>query len=383
MTLIGNIKNKFTSVFKKKASDIPPKIFDLGYSPLRKKRVLVSYLNDCYLTSILNHNFSTNRTEAHTIATIFLELGYIVDLVDCRDNTSNFDNEYDVIFGFGFPFRKWLGNANILPILYLTEAPPDLSYSRELTRVTSFNSGANQRNEKITRSGTYYKTSDIEVTGTVICLGEGNKAWLRKNYPDKTVIAISPTGIYNSTFDSNFTAPKRNFLCLTSRGWVHKGIDIIVNYFDSNECNPDNHTLFLAGSGSKNEFRLLKHKKNIVFLGQIDIKSAMYLDVLKQVSFIVSCSCSEGMSTSVLTGMLHGLIPIVTEESNINSPYKIPIAGFDLSDFVQSIHIALKLSDTELEKYKGEIYEHAHDNYKLNNFYEAVKKSITTIINNS
>ena len=63
---------------------------------------------------------------------------------------------------------------------------------------------------------------------------------------------------------------------------------------------------------------ILQKRVNIIEHGQIEINSDLFLEINNTCSFIILPSCSEACSTSITTGMLHGLIPIVMRDTGFN-----------------------------------------------------------------
>jgi hypothetical protein len=143
----------------------------------------------------MDFNYSTNRKESQVILTTLINLGFIVDFFDCRDDYKSDNIHYDLVFGFGEAYRNASLTEGGLRVLYLTEGPPDFSLTNEKNRLDYFY----KRHGKIVlieRSGSYYKYSDLKLADEIICLGETHKKYIQK-LPDikADVQSINPSGL--------------------------------------------------------------------------------------------------------------------------------------------------------------------------------------------
>jgi len=139
----------------------------------------------------------------------------------------------------------------------------------------------------------------------------GSEAYL----PTKPTKPISPTGMFNSQFDFNKRdhSKKNNFLWFGSKGAIHKGLDIILDVVSKNT----NFNLYICGL-TPNDQHLLKdllNKPNIFIMGRVDVQSQEFLDIIYKTPFLTFPSCSEAQSTSILTLLRHGVIPVVIKNS--------------------------------------------------------------------
>ena len=73
-----------------------------------------------------------------------------------------------------------------------------------------------------------------------------------------------------------------------------------------------------GGPNGRGGYLSLFSKPNIIHHGFLNLKSISARKIIESCHFLISPSCSEGQSTSVLAGMTCGLIPILTEECGIN-----------------------------------------------------------------
>jgi glycosyltransferase involved in cell wall biosynthesis len=118
----------------------------------------------------------------------------------------------------------------------------------------------------------------------------------------------------------NFEESRKTFLWFGSDGFVHKGLDLVLEAFVD---LPDLQLIVAGPIDSEPLFRdafqqELEDTPNIQTLGWLDTATARFLEVAGQAAFVLFPSCSEGGGGGVLTCMHAGLIPIVTREASVD-----------------------------------------------------------------
>ena len=230
------------------------------------------------------------------------------------------------------------------------------------------------------RSGTYYKLSHLEKQYSyVITLSETEP--LRHQY--EKPYAIFPTGIFNPDFalrKKNFESARKNFLWLGSRGVIHKGLDLLLDIFKERS-----DIVLHIGGLSREEKKLLNWPKSnsIIDYGHIDIRSDLFLEIVEKCSYIILPSCSEACATSVTTGMLHGLIPVVMKDAGFNriGNNAIFLEDFRIEYLVPKLNELINKPSNELEAKSKEVYEFAHQNFSIKAFKENILNIISQIVN--
>jgi hypothetical protein len=348
-----------------------------------QNRVLISYINDNFFTDFDNQNiYHTNIREINQIIKVFISLGFTIDIVNALDEKSIKKlkrKKYDILFGFGTVFYEMSKfNSKAERIIYVTEHHPRYSSKEEKKRIEYFKQ-RNNRKVKLSRSGVYYKEKHFENVDSAIILGD---IFPYKKYEfDK--YRISPTGLKNINFkfdNKNHDVTKKNFLWFGSKGAIHKGLDLLLDIFKRNE----ELNLYICGLTKKDKFKLrFKEKNNIHDLGRINVNSDKFINIIKKCSYIILPSCSEAISTSVLTGMRHGLIPVVIKNTGFN---KLKSKAYLLDDFKLSYleNEIIKLSEQKsdiLSKQSKEIYDYANKEFNINKYTNDFKNIIKKIIN--
>ncbi len=294
---------------------------NINYDPKYddQKKVLISYIT--YPLENDNSKFVSHTafTECLEILKTFIEEGYSIDLIHCLDNEHNLrikKQRYDIIFGFGKPFYyAAIENPNAIKIIYLTESHPDFSLKAELERNKYFYQ-RHKRRVHLTRTGSYFKNEDIKTADYGILIGNSvtSQSYL---FPEGKLYNLTPTGLLNKDYNfrlKNLIKTRNNYVWFGSYGAIHKGLDILIDVF--NEL-PE-YDLFICGLQPKERRLFNINRKNIHDIGFVYVNTPEFIQLMDNCSYVILPSCSEGMATSVLTCMNHGLLPIVTRECGID-----------------------------------------------------------------
>jgi hypothetical protein len=351
-------------------------------NPNQKKAII------CYLTRsyFINWEYTkkdrTQPFEIMKIVNILSGLGYGIDVIDCNDIKALEvikSKKYDLIFGFGETFYQL---TNLQPaaisVLYMTENHPEFSYREERKRLDYFYE-RHGRKLNLTRSGKYYKIYHLQKNYSyVITMGETKL--LENQYCNPYF--IFPTGLTNPNFvfkNKNHLHSRKHFLWLGSEGAVHKGLDLLLDVFNQQ----DNIVLHICGLQKHDRKQLIIQKReNIIEYGHIDINSDLFLEINNMCSFIILPSCSEACSTSITTGMLHGLIPIVMSDTGFN---KLDENAIFFEDF-KIDYLRMKLNEIsnvnpdKLTLLSKHVFDFAHQNFSISKFENNFKAIILDIL---
>lgn len=345
-----------------------------------QKRLLFSYIFVHLERKLTQHG--SRAQECSLILNGFISKGFCIDLIDYRDAVSNKNIEgrkYDLTFGFGIGFNHVVKHAStIQSILYLTEKYPTFSYEKELERLNYFEE-RHHRKVKLSRSFLNYNVTDFKNVDKIIFIGNPSESSLIP--VDVKKYAIKPTGLINSGYVSNkriLEHTRNRFLWFGSNGAIHKGLDLLIDVFK----NRKDCTLLICGLGQLDKKILpnFSNSDNILDLGYLNVHSENYIDLVNDCSFIIMPSCSEGISTGVITCMNHGLIPILTEETGII----LNDFGFLLNDFkLNTIETALDwakgLDNNQLENQHDKVLEYSLMEFSLNKFETRFSEILASI----
>jgi hypothetical protein len=348
-----------------------------------QKKAIICYLTVSYFVNWeTTYRGRTQPFEIMKIVNTLAGLGYAIDIVGCQDlNAIEIirNKKYDLIFGFGETFFQLTNlQPEAVSVFYLTERHPDFSFREEKKRLDYFFE-RHGRKLSITRSGLFYKKHHFEKTyANVIVIGETHL--LKDKYSNP--YSLFPTGLINKDYifkDKDHVKSRKHFLWLGSTGAIHKGLDLLLDVF----YYRDDIVLHICGL-AKEERRILRMKKrgNIIDYGHININSSIFLELADTCSFIILPSCSEGFSTSITTGMLHGLIPVVNKDTGFNI---LGDRAIFLEDFkIEYINLKLnELSNTdpnELALLSKQALDFAYENFRLEAFEKNFKKIMDDLL---
>ncbi|KZL89728.1 glycosyltransferase [Clostridium magnum] len=344
-----------------------------------QKKILFIYLNQTLYQNISKNLAHTNYLESSIMIKVLIENNFCIDILKVNDMLSIQpikNKKYDYILGFGDNFYE-MGKFNMeaKKILYLTENPPEISLKKELERLKYFQQRKGIKSS-LTRSGQFYKEKHFTNIDYCITLGE-EKFHEYKHYKTYRML---PTGLYNENFNiKNIknTRGKPNYLWFGSNGAIHKGLDILLDVFkDRGDIN-----LYIAGLNKKDE-KILKipRRNNIQNLGFLKVNSYEFIDTINKCDYVILPSCSEATSTSVLTCMRHGVIPIVQNDIGFNhmrDEYVYILDEFSIEYINNFLNDLIKIDKNKILEKRLKIYEFANYKFTLGCF----KKNFNNIIN--
>jgi glycosyltransferase involved in cell wall biosynthesis len=284
-------------------------------------RVLFSYILDPLLDLDrpvpLSH---THFWESRQMALTFRELGFTVDCLHWTNRTFVPRHPYDVYVDVRRNFDR------IAPQL----PPRCIKIFHAETAHHSTHNGAQQRRlaELEQRRGIRlapFKLVEVnraaEQADHITILGNDFTAATFR-YAGKPVhrIPISTPMQFPEPATKAFGAARTRFLWFGSEGFVHKGLDLVLDAFaglpemDLIVCGPlDSEPAFEAAYAKE-----LYGLPNVRTTGWMDIESPAFTRVLDSSVALVYPSCSEGGGGCVVGCMHAGLIPIVTPEASVD-----------------------------------------------------------------
>ncbi|KEI71951.1 glycosyltransferase [Endozoicomonas elysicola] len=341
------------------------------FNGVNRRTALISYLYEPFIYS--EETRHSSWIEVRQIALALNDLGFNVDVVDCRSDVM-LNDKYDVMIGFGYFFRNNYKMARN-NILYLNGGHPDFLERAEFKRIVEFNNRS-QPHAKQKRKHEFVLSSDLGLTDNIILLGN---EYTRKTYSSSlNIYTINAPAIISPHFSEIKKSKncQRNYLWFGSSGAIHKGLDIVIDFFMVNK----NLNLFIAGLSKDEEYLFNLDRDNIHNIGFINVNSPEFNDLITNVGYMIHPSCSEGMSTSVLTCMSHGVIPIITRECGVSLPEGL---GYFLdSPSLKSLTKVIDEIKTEsFESYLSrseQLFEYSRLNFSQSNF----NRTMTTLLEN-
>lgn len=356
-------------------------VLGINYDCLREqKKILVSYMDYGRTAYSMRYAMAhTNLQEMFQMIKVLIDMDFCIDVCDCDNPEAAIEmpsDYYDYILGFGDMFRlARQKNPKAYTILYMTENPYAVSKTNEQQRNDYFYERTGRR-ISFARTGKFYHEGDELLADAVICLGE------IKYFSNRIVRRVYPTAMKNSSYTHNSFARRErtNFIVLGVKGFVHKGNDLLIEVFQK---HPD-WNLYMCGREIRQECRKygLELPRNVVDCGFVEIGSQKFLELAQICAYILLPSCSEGMSTGLLTGMRHGLIPVTTKGTGMDdlSGYCQYFEGYKLEQIEDKLLELVDMDVNEMEKLSDAVYEYANQVFIVDCYTRNLREVLTDII---
>jgi glycosyltransferase involved in cell wall biosynthesis len=265
-------------------------------------------------------NSHTHYWESWQIAQTYLKLGYAVDAISHRNNTFVPETEYAIFIAarsnFEFVARRL--NPGCIKVAHLDTAHWLFNNARAYQRCMQVfrERQVSLASFKLVRPNRAIERADY---GVVL----GNQYTLDTyRYAQKPLLSLSvPTCLtYPWPKEKRFDDCRKRFLWFGSRGFVHKGLDLVLQAF---AAMPDYSLTVCGPMDQEKAFVQAFHKElydtpNIQAVGWVDVGSALFTEIVHRCVGLVYPSCAEGQSGAVATCLQAGLIPIVSYESGLD-----------------------------------------------------------------
>lgn len=357
------------------------------YNTKFNKSVLIVYLVSAFnKKKNISHS---NLTECRTFAEIFKEMGYNIDVINLN-STKKIKKQYDVVLGMDVALEKSFFNKknSTKHIFYATGACPIYSNMISTKKARDFYYKNKILPLNSIRKIEYTQDFQIFLSDSVIVLGNDFVKNTYLQYDDekqryKNLDAFYFDIINPDISKKDFRKARRNFIWFGSLGALHKGLDVVIDYF----LEHPEYNLYICGlnTSEKNflDFYMSKinNKNNIHLYGFLKIGSIEFNNLVNNCAFALYPSLSEGGSPALLNIIANGgIIPIHSKQSGIDFGKEI---SFELDENT-SIAIGEVISKIEMIPDKN-IKNMAIEctNYVRSHFtYEKYKNNLKDIIEN-
>ncbi|CAN5353006.1 hypothetical protein BH09BAC2_BH09BAC2_15970 [soil metagenome] len=205
--------------------------------------------------------------------------------------------------------------------------------------------------------------------------------------PDKT-FQLNLSTVFFPVKKSAYSIEERrnNFIWIGSRGFIHKGLDIVVEAFVKNK-NINLH--ICTNLQTEPEFyewfrNITEKSENIFYHGFLDLSTKEFSYIIDKCIAIPYLSCSEGGAGAVLQVMQFDCFPIVNEATALcGQEFGILLQGTKREDLLHSLKSGLSEIRNkpveELEKMALASGEYARKNHSRKSYSESFKKLINTL----
>lgn len=352
-----------------------------------KGSVLLSYIIDPFLAEDESEisNSHTHHWESYLIAKAFLRMGYSVDVVSYLDNRFVPQKNYRLFIAARTNFERIakLLNNECIKVAHLDTAHWLYNNSAVLKRSLDVQQthGVSLASFKLIEHNWAIEFADY---ATVL----GNQFTVDTySYSRKPIyrIPISSCNLYPWNTDKEFEKCRNNFLWFGSSGFVHKGLDLVLDAF----VKMPQHHLYVCGPISEEpDFQKafaveLYDTSNIHTQGWVDVESDEFLEIVGNCVGLIYPSCAEGGGGSVIQCMHAGIIPLVSRESSvdIDDDYGVVIEEFSVEEVIEKINRLSSLPVVALEKMSRKAWEYAREKHTRERFFEEFMLRMQTLLN--
>lgn len=362
-------------------------------SPRQRGRVLFSYLEYPLLWPENAPKFDghTNLWESREIARIFQELGYQVEAINWSDDQYIPSGSYEVVFDIFTNLGRLAPymDAHTIKILHCTGSDPSYQNAAELRRVEAANKRRNGRyTPKRTLKHTELNYLSIQVADACSLLGNvhtlNTYPTYMRNKTERVTVSASPLGNTLKKPDQ-YVTKERQFLWFFGGGAIHKGLDLLLDVFAQ---HPDMILNVVGDVQIEKDFmemyqRELLHMPNIRYHGYLIPRSARFQRISQGSFCFIAPTCSEGISSAVVTCMQIGLYPIISRDTGIDLPDGCGtyLEDCSLKEIEKAIISAYNQSAEELSRQISITQEYALRNFSREVFREKMTLFITSALN--
>jgi hypothetical protein len=283
--------------------------------------VLLSYVIDPFLLpgeQAIGYAH-TQDWESWAIARTWLDLGFAVDAIHWTHREFVPRQPYDVVIDPRWNLERLAEQLpSALKIFHAETAHWLVSDAAQERRRAELE---RRRGIRLRHARHVGRNRGIESADCAVVLGnEWTLATYRPFGKPLYSVPLSNAFAYPSPAGRDFEASRGHFLWFGGVGFLHKGLDLVLDAF----AGTPGLTLDVAAPlDREREFvtayrRELYETDNVRPLGWLDVASPRFLAIAERNLGMVFPSCSEGGGGSVITAMHAGLVPVVTPEASVD-----------------------------------------------------------------
>jgi glycosyltransferase involved in cell wall biosynthesis len=383
--LAGEVKN-FVLHTATEINKFDRRVVTLRPAKARRGNVLLCYINKAFFIKPGQPvpNEHTNNWESLQIAQTFLDFGYQVDVISENNDYFVPAKHYAFFIGNRINFdriAKYL-DENCVKILHIDTAHWLFHNTSEHLRLLALQ---HRRGFTLPTRRSLKPNMAIEHADYATILGNEFTISTYK-YANKQLyrVPISAPVLYPWPEDKNFKRCSKHFLWFGSGGFVHKGLDLVVEAFAD---LPGYHLTICGPIDKEKDFESAYHEMlyempNIHTVGWIDIDSSRFLEITENCVGVIYPSCSEGGGGSVISCMHAGLIPIVSREASVDvhESFGLVLKECSIGEIKASVKEISRRPAQELKQMARTAWEFARANHTKERFAEKYRKTISEIM---
>lgn len=379
------LKRLYSAAKARRRADVDRKIIRLSPDIIPKGHVLVSYIIESFLIDPDHPIFRshTHYWETQQMVKTFLELGYAVDLISYRNTSFRPERKYDFFVGVRTNFDRLTAclNDSCVKVVHLDTAHWITNnynaYGRLSNLVQRRNVGLRGAIRLIEQNAAIENADLATILGNTFTIDS-------YTYANKPIyrIPISSTVEYGWQ-KRDIDAVRHNYLWFGSGGFVHKGLDLVLELF---AALPD-YQLFVCGPFDVEKAFLQEYHDELFESGHIhpvgwvDVKDVKFREILEQCLGTIYPSCAEGGGGSLITCMHGGVIPVASYEASVDIKCNGVILGeCSLSEMQKAITGLSDRPTRELEEMTQETWQFAASVHSKRSFAKKYKEFVLNVL---
>jgi len=379
------LKKLYSALKARGKVNVDKQVIRLSPDIIPKGYVLVSYIIESFLIDPEHPTFRshTHYWETRQMVNTFLELGYAVDLISYRNTSYRPERNYDFFVSARTNFDRiaaWL-NDTCVKVVHLDTAHwitnNHYAYCRLFNLVQRRNVALKGSIRLIEHNSAIENADLATILGNAFTI----ESYTYANKPIYRIPISSPIEYGWQKRDVN--AIRHNYLWFGSSGFVHKGLDLVLELF----ADLPDYQLFVCGPFEKEkaflrEFhRELFETGNIHPVGWVDVNDVKFKKILDQCLGIIYPSCAEGGGGSVITCMHAGVIPVASYEASVDVKGNgLTLAECSLSEMYKAVTRLSDLPDRELEEMAQETWQFASSIHSKESFGQKYKEFVLNVL---
>lgn len=341
-----------------------------------KGNILISRNQSCFFMNHGDKSWTMHQShwEVHQLATIFLNLGYAVDVIHYLNNTFVPEKDYVLFWDVKWNMERIgpLLSKDCVKILQPVTTHPLFQADAELRRLRDL-----QQRRGITLRPRRQDAPNWGIEYADCAIFTGN-AFTMSTYryagkPSYRVPCATPC-THSSPGGKDFDRCRNRFLFLSGKGMVHKGLDRVLDAF----ATMPHLSLVICGSVEKEPDFVRAYRKelygtdNIRVAGWMDVNSQAFEELANSCVALIHPSCSEGGATSVVACMHAGLIPIASVESSVDiePEFGVLLRDSSVAEISQAVQDIATLPALRLREIAQAAWQDARDNHSCERFTE-------------
>ena len=379
------LKMLYEALQPRKKTHVDSQVVRLSPGITAKGHVLISYVIESCTTDPNDpvYRSHTHYWETRQMVKTFLGLGYAVDLISYRNISFRPQRNYNIFIGARTNFDRLAGllNDTCRKVVHLDTAHWITNNRNAYKRLSDL---CHRRKVAIMGSIRLIE-HNLAIENADLCTILGNdftiESYAYAGKPMHRIPISAPISFEWSNRDID--SIRNNYMWFGSGGFVHKGLDLVLELFAS---LPDYHLYVCGPLNMEHAFVREFHKElyetgNIHPVGWVDINDPRFKEILDNCLGIVYPSCAEGGGGSVIGCMQGGVIPVASYESSVDiADNGIVLRESSLVEMREEVVRLSDLSSRELETMAHETWQFASRTHTKKSFAEKYKKFVLDVL---